>query len=39
MEKIKIETPNQEKLNELRVDTWPIWEKEPSVFDLSLIHI
>lgn len=30
--KIKIEKPTEEKLKELKVKDWPIWEKEPSEF-------
>lgn len=35
MEKIKIEKPDQKKLEEMKVSSWPIWEKEPSTFDWS----
>ena len=31
--KIKIEKPAQAKLDELQVESWPIWECEPSTFD------
>ncbi len=27
--------PSQERLDELKVKTWGIWEKEPSTFDWS----
>ena len=30
---IIIEKPGQNKLDELKVSEWPIWTKEPSVFD------
>ncbi len=30
--KIKIEKPDEKKLEELNVKSWPIWEKEPSTF-------
>ena len=30
---ITVEKPDQKKLKELGVKTWPIWTKEPSVFD------
>ncbi len=30
---IKVEKPSQEKLEELGVKNWPIWEKEISEFD------
>ncbi len=30
--KIKVEKPTKEKLEELGVKSWPIWEKEPSEF-------
>ena len=30
---IKIESPSEEKLEELGVKSWPIWEKEVSEFD------
>ena len=30
---ILIEKPDQSKLDELKVSEWPIWTKEPSVFD------
>jgi len=33
MGKIKVEKPTPEKLKELGVDSWPIWEKEVSEFD------
>ena len=33
MGKIKIERPAQEKLNQMDVFSWPIWEKEVSCFD------
>lgn len=31
--KIKIEKPDQKKLESLKVETWPIWTKEVSTFD------
>lgn len=31
--KVKIEKPTEEKLRELGVKNWPIWEKEVSTFD------
>ena len=31
--KVKIEKPTEEKLRELDVENWPIWEKEVSTFD------
>jgi hypothetical protein len=33
MSVIKIEKPSSEKLEELNVNSWPIWEKEVSKFD------
>ncbi len=33
MKEIKVEQPDQEKLEKLGVKTWPIWEKEVSEFD------
>jgi uncharacterized protein len=30
---IKVERPSPEKLKDLRITSWPIWEKEPSSFD------
>ena len=30
---IKVEAASQEKINELGVKSWPIWEKEASEFD------
>ena len=30
---IKIEKPSQEKLKELNVDSWDIWDCDPSQFD------
>ena len=30
---IKIEKPTQEKLDELKVSSWDIWECDPSEFD------
>lgn len=33
MSEIKIEKPSKEKLEELNVSSWPIWEKEVSKFD------
>ena len=33
MAQIKIERPTQEKLDNLGVSSWPIWEKEASKFD------
>lgn len=30
---VKIEKPTPEKLKELGVERWPIWEKEVSEFD------
>ena len=35
MKMIDIERPNQQKLSELGVDSWPVWEKEVSRFDWS----
>lgn len=35
MLQIKIEKPSQEKLEEMGVFSWPIWEKEESRFDWS----
>jgi uncharacterized cupin superfamily protein len=35
MERIRIEKPNAEKLEQLGVSSWPIWEKEVSRFDWS----
>lgn len=32
MGKIKVEKPDQKRLEELGVRSWPIWEKEPSTF-------
>lgn len=32
---VQVEQPNQEKLDELGVKNWPIWEKEVSKFDWS----
>jgi hypothetical protein len=31
--KIKVEKPSKDRLLELEVESWPIWEKEESVFD------
>lgn len=31
--KIRVEKPDQKKLEELQVRTWPIWTKEVSTFD------
>ncbi|MCD6463600.1 MAG: cupin domain-containing protein [Thermotogae bacterium] len=31
--KVKIEKPTEEKLRELGVENWPIWEKEMSTFN------
>ena len=33
MAEIKIEKPSQEKLKEMGIFGWPIWEKEVSKFD------
>ena len=33
MSEIKIERPGNDKLKELGVSSWPIWEKEVSKFD------
>ena len=33
MDKILIEKPDEQKLEELGVGSWPIWEKEVSRFD------
>ena len=33
MNKIKVEKPTQEKLNQMQVFSWSIWEKEVSCFD------
>ncbi|MFW6278821.1 MAG: cupin domain-containing protein [Bacillota bacterium] len=33
MSEIKVETPDQDKLEELGVKSWPIWEKEVSEFE------
>ncbi|HOQ24976.1 MAG TPA: cupin domain-containing protein [Bacillota bacterium] len=30
---IRIEKPSEEKLKELQVKTWPVWECAPSTFD------
>lgn len=30
---IKIEKPDKKLLEERKVETWPIWEKEVSIFD------
>ena len=35
MDGIRIEKPTTEVLEELGVDSWPIWEKEVSRFDWS----
>ena len=35
MDKIMIEKPDAGKLEEMGVDSWPIWEKEASRFDWS----
>lgn len=35
MEKIKVEKPDEKKLEDLGVNSWPIWEKEASRFDWS----
>lgn len=32
---VKVEKPTKEKLRELGMDAWPIWECEPSTFDWS----
>ncbi len=32
MAEIIVEKPDQEKLQKLKVKSWPIWEKEPSNF-------
>ncbi|OCL26121.1 cupin [Orenia metallireducens] len=31
--KIKVEKPSKDRLLKLEVESWPIWEKEESVFD------
>ena len=33
MSEIKISKPTKEKLNQMKVFSWPIWEKEVSCFD------
>ena len=33
MAEIKVEKPSEEKLQEMGVKSWPIWEKEVSEFD------
>jgi uncharacterized cupin superfamily protein len=33
MSEVRIEKPEQEKLNQMGVFSWPIWEKEVSCFD------
>ena len=33
MKMIDIERPNQQKLSELGVDSWSVWEKDVSQFD------
>jgi len=33
LSEIKIEKPSQDKLKELDISSWPIWEKEVSKFD------
>jgi uncharacterized cupin superfamily protein len=33
MEDIKIEKPDDDKLKQLNIFKWPIWEKETSTFD------
>ncbi len=33
MKTIRVEKPTPEQLDRLKVDSWPIWEKEPSIFD------
>jgi uncharacterized cupin superfamily protein len=33
MSQVKIERPSQEKLKQMGVFSWPIWEKEVSCFD------
>ena len=33
MSEIKVEKPSEEKLKQLGVSQWPIWEKEVSKFD------
>ncbi len=35
MSEVKIEKPKEEKLRELGVDSWGIWECDPSTFDWS----
>lgn len=30
---IRVEQPTSQKLEALRISTWPIWTKEPSIFD------
>ena len=31
--KITVERPNEQRLNELNVSSWPIWTKEASTFE------
>ena len=31
--RIEIQKPTQEKLDQLNIKSWPIWECEPSTFD------
>ncbi len=33
--KITVEKPTSQKLNDLKVPSWPIWTKEASTFDWS----
>ena len=33
MDDVSIEKPSKEKLKELKVDTWEIWECDPDTFD------
>ena len=35
MSKVKVEKPTQEQLKQMKVSSWPIWEKEVSCFDWS----
>jgi len=35
MDKILVEKADEKKLEELNVDSWPIWEKEVSKFEWS----
>ena len=33
--KVKVERPDGTRLKDLKVSSWPIWTKEPSVFEWS----